>query len=196
MRELNLLQGTYRRDFDRGYLELREGWLHPEVYLNLIEELEYDLTQKTLTIYNKPTKLPRLTAWMGEGQYEYSGIVNKPAPWKPCTESIKDHIETQLGYSFNSVLFNFYRDGQDSISWHSDNEAGLGPTIASISTGGERKFRLRHKTTGEKIDLQLRDGSLLIMHDMQADWEHCVPKTSKHVEPRLNLTFRTVKVDE
>ena len=97
--------------------------------------------------------------------------------------------------SFNSVLINLYRNGQDSMGWHSDNETVLGkePVIASLSLGGTRRFQLKHRRSGELVSLDLPHGSCLIMQGRcQADWRHQVPKTRKQVAPRINLTFRTV----
>lgn len=85
--------------------------------------------------------------------------------------------------------------GSDSISWHSDDEKELGtnPTVASLSLGGERTFQIRHKTTKEKQSMVLNNGSLIVMGGtMQHHWQHCVPKTTKPIAARINLTFRNI----
>ncbi|WP_341733881.1 alpha-ketoglutarate-dependent dioxygenase AlkB [Microcoleus sp. EPA2] len=153
----------------------------------------------TIHIYGKKIPLPRLTAWYGdEGKsYIYSGIQQHPEPWTPTLTSIKLKAEEISKITFNSVLINLYRDGKDSVSWHSDDEPELGknPIIASISLGGTRRFSLRHKTSKDyKIDIDLPKGSLLLMKgETQHFWKHQIAKTAKSVEPRINLTFRVIK---
>lgn len=155
--------------------------------------------QETIHIYGKKIPLPRLTAWYGdEGKsYIYSGIEQHPEPWTPTLTLIKSKAEEISEVTFNSVLINLYRHGQDSVSWHSDDEPELGenPIIASVSFGGTRRFSLRHKTSPDyKIDLDLSKGSLLLMKgETQHFWKHQIAKTSKSVEPRINLTFRVIK---
>ncbi len=153
----------------------------------------------TIHMYGKKIPLPRLTAWYGdEGKsYIYSGIEHHPEPWTPTLTSIKSKAEEISEVTFNSVLLNLYRHGQDSVSWHSDDEPELGenPIIASISLGGTRRFSLRHKTSPDhKIVLDLPKGSLLLMKgETQHFWKHQISKTAKFVEPRINLTFRVIK---
>lgn len=183
------LDGDFFFASGRGFVTLVKGWADSFELDPLVKEL--DLTQKETKLFNKPTKLPRLTDWMGDSTYTYSGIVNEAKPWTPDIERLRFYLRDEGIYS-NSVLANFYRDGRDSISWHSDNEKGMGPTIASLSFGASRRFRLREKSKGQSVDLILGHGDLLVMHEMQKEWEHCLPKDSKVKEPRLNLTFRVV----
>jgi alkylated DNA repair dioxygenase AlkB len=154
--------------------------------------------QESFTLYGKTINFPRLTAWFGdEGtSYVYSGIRNIPLPWTPAILEVKAAIEPPSGVVFNSVLLNRYRTGRDSVSWHADDEPEFGenPVIASVSFGGTRTFQLKHKKRKDlKASVELTHGSLLIMRGgTQANWLHQVPKTGKHVEERLNLTFRMV----
>ncbi len=107
--------------------------------------------------------------------------------------------EAETGTVFNSCLLNLYDSGSQGMAWHSDDEKSLGKntTIASLSLGATRKFSLRHKRTGESISIQLEDGSLLIMKGTtQTFWQHSVPKSAKITTPRINLTFRTIVLDE
>jgi alkylated DNA repair dioxygenase AlkB len=94
------------------------------------------------------------------------------------------------------VLLNRYRTGQDSVSWHADNEAifGENPVIASVSFGETRVFKFKHRRRkGLKASVELTHGSLLIMRGgTQENWLHQIPKTERHVGERVNLTFRTV----
>ena len=154
--------------------------------------------QESIKLYGKTIEVPRLTAWYcDEGtSYIYSRIKNVPLPWTPVLREIKQAVEPPAGVVFNSVLLNRYRTGQDSVSWHADDEPEFGeqPVIASVSFGGTRTFQLKHKKRkGLKGSVELTHGSLLIMRGgTQANWLHQIPKTPKHVEERLNLTFRTV----
>lgn len=157
-----------------------------------------DWQQDTTRLYGKPVTLPRLTAWYGDQDksYTYSKIKMEPRPWTPTLIGIKLRIESIANKQFNSVLLNFYRDGKDSIAWHSDDEPELGknPVIASVSLGAVRRFMFKHKYKKElKFEIELNNGSLLIMKgETQHFWQHQIPKTAKKVQPRINLTFREI----
>ena len=142
---------------------------------------------------------PRLTAWYGdEGtDYVYSGLKNIPLPWNAPLLDLKEHVEELSQSTFNSVLLNYYRDGQDSMGWHQDNEKALGlnPTIASLSFGASREFHLRHKfdKSVPTVKSYLENESLLIMSGKtQQFWQHQVPKSKKDIGERINLTFRKI----
>lgn len=154
--------------------------------------------QEKIKLYGKPVNLPRLTAWHGDpgAEYKYSGITVKPAPWIPALLQIKREIEGASGAAFNSVLLNLYRDGRDSVAWHSDDEPELGrdPAIGSVSFGGTRSFQFRHKDRGMRQEIALTHGSYLLMKGpTQHRWLHQVPKETKACEPRINLTFRMIR---
>lgn len=159
---------------------------------------EIDWKQEEMIMYGKSLKFPRLTAWYGDNDkpYSFSGITLNPKPWTNDLIDIKRKIETKCNVIFNSVLLNLYRNGKDSISWHTDAEKELGtnPVIASVNFGEARTFQLRHQTTKQKIEIELSHGSLLIMQgELQHYWQHQVPKTSKEIGQRINLTFRVIK---
>lgn len=154
---------------------------------------EIDWQEKTATVMGRKVRIPRLTAWHGDAGYVYSGIRLTPAPWTRSLIELKDVAEDAAGQRFNSVLLNLYRDGRDSVSWHADNEPGLGrePVIASLSLGAPRRFQLRHRQAGERVEVLLEDGDCLVMAGAtQHAWLHQVPKTARPVGPRINLTFR------
>jgi len=149
----------------------------------------------TIVVYGKRYLQPRLSAWYGEAGYTYSGLTLRPAPLTPLLSQLRATVEELTGHRYNSVLLNYYRDGQDSMGMHSDDEPELGPApaIASLSLGATRTFILRHKTSKRSVKLDLTDGSLLLMAGaLQTHWLHGINKTSKSTNPRLNLTFRFV----
>ena len=167
---------------------------------SLLKDLRSNIVwkQESMNMYGKKIDFPRLTAWYGNNDkpYSFSGITLHPLPWSNEILSIKSKIEPVAKTAFNSVLLNLYRDGNDSISWHTDAEKELGtnPVIASVNFGATRKFQLRHIKTKEKLEIELTHGSLLIMQgELQHFWQHQVPKTSKVVGERINLTFRVIK---
>lgn len=162
----------------------------------LLEETTWK--QEPIKIFGKEVMQPRLTAWYGDADkaYTYSGITMQPRPWTATLAAIKQRIETVAPVTFTSVLLNLYRDGQDSMGWHRDNERMLGdkPVIGSVSFGGTRTFQLRHYVRKEPVrSVPLTHGSFLLMEDTtQQYWEHRIPKTAKPSKPRINLTFRVI----
>ena len=167
----------------------------------IFEQLLYDIPwqQDEIRVFGKTFPQPRLTALFGnEGKsYSYSNIKMQPHPWNPLLQKIKSKVESVSDTNFTSVLLNYYRDGKDSNGWHADNEKELGsnPIIASISFGTERIFQLKHNTIPNlKQNIVLEHGSLLLMKgSTQHFWKHQIPKTSKTIGSRINLTFRTIK---
>lgn len=154
--------------------------------------------QDSIKMYGREIPVPRLNAWHGDPgrTYTYSGIALEPEPWTAPLTEIRELVEVELGTSFNSVLVNLYRDGSDGVSWHSDDEPELGPapTIASVSLGATRRFQLRHRQEpARRAALDLEHGSVLVMRgSTQRCWHHQVPKTTRQVAPRVNLTFRQI----
>lgn len=165
-------------------------------FQKLIETIDWQ--QQKMNMYGKEILFPRLTSWYGDNDkpYSFSGITLQPNEWNKELLEIKNKIETKVDVLFNSVLLNRYRDGNDSISWHTDaeNELDKNPVIASVNFGQTRKFQLKHIETKEKIEIELTHGSLLIMEgELQHFWKHQVPKTTQKVKERINLTFRVIK---
>jgi alkylated DNA repair dioxygenase AlkB len=160
--------------------------------------LETDWQQYSIQIFGKMLPQPRLTAWYGDkdAAYCYSGIHLTPKPFTPLIQQIKEDLESFTGFHFNSVLMNLYRNQNDSMGWHSDDEKELGfePKIASLSFGESRMFHLKHKTLKQlKIKVALNNGSLLVMQEkMQHNWLHAIPKSTQEKRPRINLTFRKI----
>lgn len=154
--------------------------------------------QDDIKVYGKVYPQPRLTALFGnEGKsYSYSNITMHPHKWSPLLMSIKEKVEKTTEAIYSTVLLNYYRDGKDSNGWHADNEKELGtnPIIASLSFGAERMFQLKHNAIpNQKINIPLAHGSLLVMKGTtQHFWKHQIPKTTKPIDPRINLTFRII----
>jgi alkylated DNA repair dioxygenase AlkB len=152
--------------------------------------------QNQIVMWGKVLNVPRLEAWHGDFDYSYSGIKLKAEPWYPALKRVKQQVEFLSDEVFNSCLINLYRDGDHYINYHSDdeNELGPNPTIASVSLGASRKFLVRKKTDhSKKKTFILGDGDILIMKGrFQEEWEHGLPKMSKVVEPRINITFRKI----
>lgn len=175
-------------------------FLHGQECDRLLTELTQtvDWRHDWITIYGRSMPQPRLTAWYGDPgkSYTYSGITMQPSAWTPTLLDLKAKVDAVSGVVFNSVLLNLYRDGNDSMGWHSDDEAELGqnPVIGSLSLGGTRRFMLRHRfEKGLKHQLELISGSFLLMQGTtQHYWQHHVPKTKRPVPPRINLTFRVI----
>ncbi len=169
-----------------------------EYYNALLSSINW--RQEEIKMYGKTYPVPRKTAWYGypDFNYKYSGILCNPEPWTKELLDIKKVIEHFLpGENFNSVLLNLYRDGNDKVSWHADDEPDLGtnPTIASVSLGSVRRFDLKHKDDPEqKMQIDLTSGSLVVMTGaLQHHWLHQITVQKKVHEKRINLTFRTIK---
>ena len=175
-------------------------------YLDALKQ-EVDWKSERIAMFGRSVALPRKTAWFGDPgmRYTYSGISVAPVPWTRTLLGIRTRVEEATGSAFNSVLLNLYRDGRDSVSWHSDDEPELGedPVIGSVSFGSERPFQLRHKTVRARdpertkrslqLTLSLPNGSYLEMGaGVQRFWLHQLPKRPRLTEERINLTFRKI----
>lgn len=160
----------------------------------LIEEVNW---QHEYLSCGRRFSVPRLQAWYADAgvHYRYADNMLQSHPWNALLLAIKARVEAQLGYAFNSVLVTYYRDGNDHVTWHADDEPELGesPVIASLSLGAVRQFQYRHKVTRERGSIGLHDGELLLMQpEFQLSWEHAVPPQPEVASPRINLTFRRV----
>jgi len=164
-------------------------------FAQLNEETPWEMPE--MVMFGKKYPQAGLSTWFTNTgvNYVYSGITRTPHAMTPMLTRVLDLCALKSGAEYNSVLVNLYRDGSDSVSWHSDNEAvnGSEPTIASVSLGATRRFDLRHKESGETVRIDLEDGSLLVMSGLsQHCWVHQIAKTKTKVGPRINLTYRRV----
>jgi alkylated DNA repair dioxygenase AlkB len=164
-----------------------------EVLRRLLDETAW--REEMISVWGKQHLQPRLSAWYGEASYTYSGKTFTPLPFTPLQLQIKEAAERATGHRFNSVLLNCYRNERDSMGFHSDDEAELGPepAIASVTFGAPRTFILKHKRLPRTLKLDLGDGSLLLMADaLQKNWRHGINKETKPRGLRVNLTFRLI----
>lgn len=173
----------------RAWLTPREAdWLRDTLRVGVPWE------QTSSTIYGRTHPTPRLTCWFGSSAYSYSGIRNVPRPWPPELVQLRHRLEAVSGARYNACLANLYRGGTDTVGFHQDNERGLDPhdTIASVSLGAARDFRIREISHEHSWTVSLGHGDLLLMHgpDSQTDYEHSVPRRTRVAAERLNLTFR------
>lgn len=179
--------------FDAAWLPLAEA---DALLAALRDTVQWE--RHRLRLFGRWIEAPRLSSWIGDPQatYRYSGARFVPQPWPESLQPLRARLERELALPFNSVLANRYRDGRDSMGWHSDDEAELGqaPVIASVSLGATRRFLLRHRRDPQqRVELSLPHGSLLVMAGAtQRCWRHSLPRTARPVGERINLTFRYV----
>jgi len=164
-------------------------------FARLWKELAWQ--QQEIMLFGRRVRQPRLTAWHGdpEANYSYSGLRLTPAAWHPVLQELRSRLEALTGHTFNSVLANAYRHGNDSMGWHRDDEKELGcqPVIASISLGEERRFLVREKGQKSRA-IVLEHGSLLLMKgESQQRYQHSLPKTRRPIGVRINLTYRMIQ---
>lgn len=185
--------------FDGELLYIRE-FLKAETAARLFNALQAGLKweQSQIRVYGKWQTIPRLQAWYGDAEaaYQYSGVMMEPLAWTKDLFGLKQACEKYSDSRFNSVLANLYRDGQDCMGFHSDDERELGPqpVIASLTLGGVRNFDLVHKRQPYKLRIPLKSGSLLVMKGTtQQHWQHGIARTKKPANPRINLTFRQIR---
>jgi len=188
------------RNLPADMLEYRAGLVDSKTSDRLLAQFirETPWRQSTQKMWDKEYLTPRLTAWYGDvgTDYSVSGKVSNPLPWTKDLLMLKKMVEPLCGIQFNSVLLNYYRDGNDSVAWHSDKESILGkrPVIASVSFGQVRSFDIRNKLDHkEHYSVRLEHGSFLLMKaGLQEAFEHRIAKSVKPMRPRINLTFRVV----
>ncbi|MBK59827.1 MAG: alpha-ketoglutarate-dependent dioxygenase AlkB [Pseudomonas sp.] len=171
--------------------DLADGWLS-EI------SAKTSWSQPQIKLYGRSIAVPRLVAWYGDADahYRYSGFTHEPLAWTPLLADIRQRVQQQVGQRLNGVLLNYYRDGQDAMGWHSDDERELGqqPLVVSLNLGATRRFDFRRKGASRiEYSISLEHGSLLVMSGLtQHYWQHQIARTRKVRAPRLNLTFRQI----
>ncbi len=168
-----------------------------DLYMRLLlDDIEWKNDEAVM--FGKHIITKRKVAWYGDEafEYHYSKITKKALPFTTELQALKKNIEQLTGETFNSCLLNLYHTGEEGMGWHSDAEKELkqNGAIASVSFGAERKFSFKHKGNGQTVSVLLDHGSLLLMKDeTQTHWVHRLPPTKRIIQPRINLTFRTIK---
>ena len=188
-----------RQYLTNGWIEFHANFLNDKASRDLYDHCLTHLPWEhgTIKLFGKAFAIPRLESFhsINGKSYSYSGKTLSTRPFDNQLASIKNKIERLTNHSFNCVLVNCYRNGNDSNGWHADNEKELGknPVIASVSLGATRRFDLKHNGTGEQLKFDLHNGSLLIMGgELQHYWKHRIPKQPGVNEGRINLTFRLI----
>lgn len=170
-----------------------------QYYHTLFSEIEWKNDEAI--IFGKLIITKRKVAWYGDREFEYtySNRTKKALFWTPELLELKKKVEEITGETYNSCLLNLYHSGEEGMAWHSDGEKDLkkNGAIASLSFGASRKFAFKHKETKEVVTIILEPGSLLVMKDeTQTHWLHRLPPTKTVQNPRVNLTFRTIEIEE
>ena len=177
-----------------GFLDARDA---DALMADLVRDVPW--RRDEVRMFGRVHTAPRLTAWFGDlgASYRYSGTTYDPLPWIPALDALRARLVARVpNVAWNAVLVNRYRDGRDHMGWHADDEPELGPDpwVASISLGTARTFQLKPRIGGERVDLELEHGSLLLMAPpTQRHWKHRLPKRLRIQGERLNLTFRSVR---
>jgi alkylated DNA repair dioxygenase AlkB len=190
-----------------AFVDLEASWLSAADAVRLQEALTHELAweQRHIVLFGKRMLQPRLIAWMGELPYRYSGQTLPPRPWPPSVAELIGPVSRRVieaaATPFNHVLVNRYRDGNDSMGYHADDEPELGedPVVACVSLGRTRRFVLKNRA-GPKlpaVSLQLEHGSLLVMGGTcQRYYRHAILREREPDAPhagereRISLTFR------
>jgi alkylated DNA repair dioxygenase AlkB len=153
---------------------------------------------ETVIMFGKEITTKRKVAFYADKgiQYTYSQKTKHGLDWIPILNELKLDVEKHTFQKYNACLLNYYHDGMEGMGWHADNEKEIVPnsSIASLSLGADRKFSFKHKISKETISIVLENGSLLEMKGtLQSNWLHALPKTTKVLTPRINLTFRQMR---
>jgi alkylated DNA repair dioxygenase AlkB len=176
--------GLRRIDLDgTSWLDLAPGWLRGEqaVFDHLVAELAW--RQRTVTMWERRLPEPRLTSWWTPGE--------GPEPL-PVLAEMRRLLSARYAEAFDSIGFNCYRFGDDSVAWHGDRHRHYidEPVVAIVSVGARRPLRIRPRGGGRAQSFDLGRGDLFVMGGAcQHDWEHSVPKV-RHAEPRISITYR------
>lgn len=197
---MNLKESFFNLPLPGAELFFQAGWLDEKSATRLFDVVRERTAWEChrIKLFGREVDSPRLSSWMGDAgaSYVYSQTRFEPRSWLPELQSLRERLQSELAAGFNSVLANYYRHGQDSMGWHSDDEPELGqqPVIASISLGAPRRLSFKEKSAGAKaVHLELPHGSLLLMcGNTQKNYRHALAKTSKPVGERINLTYRNI----
>lgn len=179
--------GNLRRTWldDESWIDHAPNWLvgADHLFAQLAARLPW--RQREIVMFQRLLPEPRLTAW-------WSTHCGTPEPL-PVLAAMRAALSVHYARSFDSIGFNLYRDGSDSVAWHSDRERYHleNPVVVIVSLGSPRPFRVRPRDGGASTVWRLGHGDLLVMGGAcQHDWQHGVPKVARPVGPRLSVMFR------
>lgn len=188
-----------RFEWPQATIDWFPDFLSAEEAQTLFERLERETPWQggTIKLFGKTHAIPRLECYYSQDgeSYSYSGRNLSVLPLPDYLKTLLDRVQRVSDQAFNAVLLNYYRNERDSNGWHADDEKelGLNPVIASVSLGATRVFQCKHKIQALRKNLELTNGSLLIMGgEMQHYWKHQIAKSPQVLGPRINLTFRTI----
>lgn len=160
-----------------------------EVFAGLLEQVQW--RSEHLRIYGQCHVVPRRIAWAGDAgvSYRYSRVEHRADGWPQLLRSVRDELQTAMGQRYNFVLLNCYRNGQDAMGWHADDEPELEGDVCSVSLGAARRFRFQDDA-GTRHSVMLPHGSVI---EIPRHLKHCLPRMQGVQEPRINLSFRWVR---
>jgi alkylated DNA repair dioxygenase AlkB len=196
--------GLQRIDLANAELGFDPAWLTCSEADGLFDALSTGIAWEVhrIRMFGREIDAPRLSCWIGDpgAAYVYSRTRYEPNAWPAALRPVRERLRETLGFEFNSVLANRYRDGRDAMGWHSDDEPELGsqPVIASVSLGATRRFALKPRAGGgSRLALDLPHGSLMVMSgETQIHYRHALPRTARMVGERINLTFRRIMLQD
>lgn len=148
--------------------------------------------QPTVTVFGRQHLTPRLSWWCGPASYSYSGHRHRAAPMPPSVAQLAARICADIA-PVNCCLLNFYRDGNDTMGEHADDEPELGPdpTVVTVSLGAARDMVVRRKADRATARVVVQHGEIWVMAPpCQQDFLHGIPRRKRVLDPRISLTFR------
>ena len=179
---------TRRVDLDEhSWIDYTPGWLNgaDTVFNELLDKLE--LRQRTgIAMYDSVVSEPRLTASWHADEYPAGGPTQ-------ILDDVRQTLTERYHRPFDSIGFNLYRNGADSVAWHGDRHRKhvTDPVVAIMSVGESRPLKVRPLGGGQSRSWDLGRGDLFVMGGAcQHDWEQCVPKVRRGIGPRMSITFR------
>jgi alkylated DNA repair dioxygenase AlkB len=169
---------------ERSWVDYCPGWLSGSdtVFDSLAASARWQ--QRTVTMWGNEVLEPRLTAGWSAASDQAPSLLTR----------LCEVLSSRYDIGFDRVWVNLYRDGRDSVAWHGDRHrhAMTKPMVATVSLGARRTFALRRSGSSTIAHVLTPGlGDLVVMGgECQNDWEHCVPKTAKHVGARMSVTIR------
>ena len=145
-----------------------------------------------IKFFGKLIDTPRLQQAYGK-DYKFSGTVSRGLPIPQFLRPLMSYLNKRLGVHTNMLLVNWYRDGEDYIGMHSDDEKQVKPgtPVITVSFGVTRDFVLKNKTTKERIVMPVENNSVLVMKPgCQQTHTHGVPKRKRVKDYRISVTLR------